>query len=123
MSILIKGMEMPKNCNECKFGTWSNLHQAAACKRHDFEPCFKDYSREYMEKRADFCPLVEVPAPHGRLIDEDNVIDAIHERLQVLRTHKQFIKKHGDIDLLGVMPYIAKIPTVIEAEEGENHDD
>lgn len=71
MGIYIKGMEMPKNCNECKFGTWSNLHQTACCKRHDFDPCFKDYSREYMEKRADFCPLVEIPEPHGRLIDGD----------------------------------------------------
>ena len=60
--------------------------------------------------------MVEVPGPHGRLIDEDNVIDAIHERLQTLQTHKEFIKKRGDIDLLGVLPYISKIQAVIEAE-------
>ena len=79
MSILIKNMEMPKNCNECKFGAWSNLHQTAACKRHDFDPCFKDHSREYMEKRADFCPLVEIPVPHGRLIDADKLMRDISE--------------------------------------------
>lgn len=120
MSVLIKNMEMPSRCYGCPFTEWSNLHQTMACLRYNSEPCFEDHSREYFKKRADFCPLVEVPTPHGRLIDEDNVIDAIHERLQVLRTHKEFIKKHGDIDLLGVMPYIAKIPTVIEAEEGED---
>ena len=120
MGIYIKGMEMPKNCNECKFSTWSNLHQTAACKRHDFDPCFKYHSREYMEKRADFCPLVEISEPHGRLIDEENVIDAIHERLKVLQTHEVFRRKRGDIDLLGVMPYIAKIPTVIEAEGSDD---
>ena len=60
---------------------------------------------------------VPLPKKHGRLIDEDNVIDAIHERLQILQTHKEFIKKREDIDLLGVLPYISKIPTVIEAEE------
>lgn len=99
MSILIKGMEMPKNCNECKFGTWSNLHQTAACKRHDFEPCFKDHSREYMEKRADFCPLVEVPTPHGDLIDADKLReDYPMENLYM----------------------IDNAPTVIEAEEGED---
>lgn len=114
---MIKGMKMPKNCNECKFGTWSSLHQTAACKRHDFEPCFKDYSREYIEKRADFCPLVEIPVPHGRLIDEEDVKNAIYERLKVLQTHEVFMRKHGDIDLLGIMPYIAEIPTIIEAEE------
>jgi hypothetical protein len=31
-----------------------------------------------------------------------------------------FRRKRGDIDLLGVMPYIAKIPTVIEAEGSED---
>jgi hypothetical protein len=71
---------------------------------------------EYTDKRAEFCPLVEIPEPHGRLIDELNVRDAIYERLKVLRTHEVFVRKHGDIDLLGVVPYIAKIPTVIEAE-------
>lgn len=71
MGVYIKGMEMPKNCNECKFGTWSNLHQTACCKRHDFDPCFKDHSREYMEKRADFCPLVEIPEPYGTLVDDN----------------------------------------------------
>ncbi len=60
--------------------------------------------------------LIDVPEPHGRLIDESKVIGAIHERLEVLQTHKVFMRKHGDIDLLGVMPYIARIPTVIEAE-------
>ena len=77
MSILIKGMKMPKNCNECKFGTWSNLHQTACCKRHDFDPCFEDHSREYMEKRADFCPLVEIPEPHGEHLCEDEVVSCL----------------------------------------------
>ena len=57
-----------------------------------------------------------MPEPHGRLIDEDDVIDAIHERLQTLQTHKEFIKKRGDVDLLGVLPYIIKIQTLIEEE-------
>lgn len=111
MSILIRGMKMPKNCNECKFGTWSNLHQTAACKRHDFEPCFKDHSREYMDKRADFCPLVEVPAPHGRLIDADKIIKAMDE-----------MKVEGEVFVTAV-EYVKLIvgdaPTVIEAERGD----
>ena len=113
MSILIKGMEMSKNCLACKLrGDGSDSKYIWDCPFTGLE-----YTKEEGEAgRLDDCPLVEVPTPHGRLIDEDNVIDAIHERLQVLRTHKEFIKKHGDIDLLGVMPYIAKIPTVIEAE-------
>lgn len=113
MSILIKGMEMPKNCNECKFGTWSNLHQTAACKRHDFEPCFKDHSREYMEKRADFCPLVEVLTPHGRLIEVT---------AELLTSLSNFVAETG----IDEAPYInasdwieMNVPTVIEAEGDE----
>lgn len=120
MSILIKGLIMPSCCDGCTFSDWSNLHQTACCKLHDYDPCFADHSREYEDKRADFCPLVEVSEPHGRLIDEENVKDAIYERLKVLQTHEVFRRKRGDIDLLGVMPYIAKIPTVIEAEGSDD---
>lgn len=118
MGVYIKGMEMPKNCNECKFGTWSILHQTAACKRHDFDPCFKDSSREYMEKRADFCPLVEVPEPHGRLIDVDNLMN------NILYEAKEAIKKN-DKDRAFWIGYAAEIIMkelpVIEGEDGENH--
>lgn len=120
MSVLIKGLIMPSCCDGCTFSDWSNLHQTACCKLHDYAPCFADHSREYEDKRADFCPLVEIPKPHGRLIDESNVKDAIYERLKVLQTHEVFRRKRGDIDLLGVMPYIAKIPTVIEAEGSDD---
>ena len=119
MSILIKGMEMPKECRECPLELYYVDCGETRC-RVGNKILAKNFKVIQFDGRPDWCPLVEVPAPHGRLIDEDNVIDAIHKRLQVLRTHKQFIKKRGDIDLLGVMPYIAKIPTVIEAEEGED---
>ena len=56
MSILIKGMEMPKNCSECPL---------VVC----------------LSVESD-CPLVPVP-PHGRLIDADalmlKILDYIEE--------------------------------------------
>ena len=119
MSVFIKDMEMPSRCYGCEFSEWSILHQTMACKMHNSKPCFEDNSREFYDKRADFCPLVEVPVPHGKLLDENDVIDAIHDRLRELQTHKEFQKKHGDIDLLGVMPYIANVQPVIEAEVTE----
>ena len=66
-SILIKGMEMPKNCAECKM--WS----ICDCLKE-----FDDYeSLLYAVDdgdwvMADDCPLVELP-PHGRLIDIKSV--------------------------------------------------
>lgn len=107
---------MPRSCAECDFlrvefyDGWVDKYCSRLAK-------YIDYAEKH---RCVDCPLVEVTEPHGRLIDELRVIDAIHERLEVLRTHEVFVRKHGDIDLLGVMPYIAKIPTVIKAEGSED---
>lgn len=68
-SILIKGMEMPKNCAECKM--WS----ICDCLKE-----FDDYeSLLYAVDdgdwvMADDCPLVELP-PHGRLIAEKTITE------------------------------------------------
>lgn len=101
MSILIKGMdEMPED-------------GAVLVVRHD------DNGKAYIKFACTYgysMELVELPEKHGRLISENDVIDAIHNRLHELQNHKEFVKKHGDIDLLGVLPYIAKIQSVIEAE-------
>ena len=77
MSILIKGMEMPPDCEKCPF--------------FDYEEgfCFasgikgKSGWYEYVlrlggikDGRHDDCPLVEIP-PHGRLIDADAPITLV----------------------------------------------
>lgn len=73
MSVLIKSMKMPENCDVCQFSDWSNLHQTASCKVMDYSPCFSDYSREYEYKRSELCPLIELPKKHGRLVDADKL--------------------------------------------------
>ena len=61
MSVLIKGVELPKSCYECFL-----------CD----DECFGSYKcglvKEWgsAESRASDCPIVEIP-PHGRLIDAD----------------------------------------------------
>lgn len=59
MSVLIKGMEIPENCLVC------------------FVPCsllcdLDDYDRKRI--RHPECPCVEIPTPHGRLIDADELV-------------------------------------------------
>lgn len=68
MSVLIKGMEMPQNCAMCE--RWSTCE------------CLKEYE-DYESilyavddgdlVRDDDCPLIEIPTPHGRLIDADKL--------------------------------------------------
>ena len=55
MSVIVKNMEMPERCGQC-------FLRVGNCKQ-----------RIYMEQRPKDCPLVEIPAPHGRLIDADKL--------------------------------------------------
>jgi len=62
MSVLIKGMEMPKDCWHCSFA--------------DPEEgiCLVDQKHHGDWDEPENCPLVPVP-PHGRLIDADKLLE------------------------------------------------
>lgn len=65
--VLIKGIEMPKNCKECPFSD----HIAWCLIPGDWR------ERYYMpteSERSKYCPLKEVSTPHGRLIDGDETL-------------------------------------------------
>lgn len=72
MSVLVKGMEMPKNCNVC------NFHMLRFCCAADKDLAEKD-TRPLIERRPESCPLVPVPE-HGRLIDADKLHEATYHR-------------------------------------------
>jgi len=95
MSVLIKGMEVPKNCFGCPC-----YHQKVDYGYYDYEICgasgtiFNDgYSSitghkvhiNPFKERLDNCPLIPVP-PHGRLIDADDVILQIDEWMDSVGT-------------------------------------
>ena len=71
MSILIKGMEMPKNCGWCKFFAWERGvgQYCAVDDRITFHATIDGMDVAY--ERNGNCPLVYVP-PHGALIDRDD---------------------------------------------------
>ena len=106
MSVLIKGMEMPKNCLTCKLrGDGSDSKYIWDCPFTGFE-----YTREEGETgRLDECPLVEVTTPHGDLIDIDSKITvAIKYGLKVTTVRELLNDK------------AVRLPkTVIEAEDGD----
>ena len=72
MSVLIKGMEMPKNCKECMFADFEDvdfdyvLYCTANKKYADLE--------RYDHPMGWNCPLVEIPTPHSDLVDRDAMI-------------------------------------------------
>lgn len=60
------------------------------------------------------CPLVEIPTPHGRLIDADAVNKAMDERIKKLKDDKSIYEASCVSTALDMFA-----PTVIEAEGSE----
>lgn len=80
MSIIIKGMNMPKNCGECRLYVDSIQ---TPDKKYDCNPfCFATGKNiTFIGELEDFCPLVEIPTPHGRLIDGDELAKVLDARV------------------------------------------
>lgn len=66
--LLIKGMEMPKNCHSCP------MCLMRFCQAWDRE--LSEQETRPNAKRPEDCPLVPAP-PHGRLIIEGDEIIAV----------------------------------------------
>lgn len=94
--VLIKGMEMPTNCQHCLFSDYESRYCKAA---NEYIP---------MLGHPRFCPLVEVPT-HGRLIDADELLKRKGDCYDH-EGHLLYAVGTGDIMLA---------PTVIEASEEE----
>jgi len=62
--ILIRGMEMPKSCADCFL---EDPYDGYNCR---IIPKSANWG---LGERPSWCPLVEVPTPHGRLIDADKL--------------------------------------------------
>lgn len=65
MSVIVKGRNMPRHCGECACSNYYDRIDALLC---DFTEKQLDEKTWKKERHPD-CPLVEVPTPHGRLID------------------------------------------------------
>lgn len=65
MSVVIKNMEMPKNCYDCDLS-----FQDQDSEHNVYWMCAALHKGAYMYERHPDCPLVEIPA-HRRLIDAD----------------------------------------------------
>lgn len=104
MSVLIKGMEMPKSCEDCNFYYTDYEEGTATCLATSCYVIPQQYNKG---NRDSDCPLVAVPTPHGRLIDADELIRCIEHAF-------------GDKDIVKLVAnIIERQPTIIEAEVSE----
>ena len=68
MGVFVKGMYLPPNCCFCPM-TNDGFYLCKANNPH------KQLEDDCEERRPNWCPLIEVPEPHGRLGDLDAVFD------------------------------------------------
>ena len=103
MTVLINGMEMPNRCFEYIFLTKVPNFFCLAGKR--------DLCAEHgiNISRPDWCPLIEVQSPHGRLIDASTRVTTGTQRGFGLRvvTVDTLIDEHA----------VRNVPTIIEGDE------
>ncbi len=116
MAIYIKFATMPTSCHSCPFENGGDCYGGKAKYIMDID----DDEELYHTKRHLQCPLIEIPEPHGRLIDECQIVEALDK-------YKNYINLKSDINFLRVLvDCIEKIieltvPTVIRgSEEDEN---
>jgi len=85
MSVLIKGMEMPKCCGTCNFLEFEN--EIVGNKVVDNYFCLVNFHRLENELIRDKeCPLVEIPKKHGELINKDKVTTKINNLIEKFET-------------------------------------
>lgn len=107
MSILIEGMEMPDSCNHC-FVT-PGCCPAVRKRIKSDKPGYKWIPANY---RHEDCPLIEVPAQHGRLIDAD----AVERNLLKMQQAQTGPCSHGVRKSRAVL---RDAPTIIPASESK----
>ena len=103
MSLMIKGMELPDSCLNCQFRTTMLKNVLSPTGRTSVYACLiggMDINI-WIEEQHNDCPLIEIPTPHGRLIDAD----------ALLRTEINLANYPSN--------YIHIAPTIIEAEVSE----
>lgn len=103
MSVIVKGMQMPPTCSECRMRTDYDF-----CSAMPKEFC--GYTNDI--RRPEWCPLVELPEKHGRLIDAAELLERF---LSVDRT-VSFGASGLYVDIHDLYKILSSLPTVIEAE-------
>lgn len=105
MSVLIRGMKMPSSCFDCPI-SHPAYSKTIGCGVTGKTIPAPDCEGKLM---AD-CPLAEIPAQHGRLIDEKALTKDLEKRWNVNDDH-DFCNKE-------VWHALREAPTIIEAEAG-----
>lgn len=122
--ILIRGMDMPENCDKCIYSSWSNFYQIYVCNAVKTEtPILFDGEQiksvaVKRSGRADNCPIMQIK-PHGRLVDADALKESFYRNFDMIfETEFNYLAK----GLLFSAHILDDAPTVIpKDEDGESN--
>ena len=107
-SVIVRGMDMPENCIECRFES-----EVGFCKAKSEYFC--GYTHE--TERPDWCPLLPLPSEHGSLIDRVDLIDKARE---VCYPIVHGVNSHEvGITFFGLQQLVSEQPVIIPAERSE----
>lgn len=115
MSIIIKGEPMPEACAFCPCFRDDSIDGVHA---YQCKATFITYGKEddwIWNTRPNWCPLVELPETHGRLIDADELFD----KMRCSNWGVSFYHDGTFLDISEFSDIIRNIETVIEAEGEE----
>ena len=109
--IIIKGMGMPKTCQECPLNvsiyTYDGGDETCALNAWD------GYSEQPKTTRHPDCPLVPLPEGHGRLIDADRLFEVMGQDAD-----RWIVDEVSMIETDDVLDAIQNAPTIVPAEGG-----
>ena len=106
MSVVIRGMEMPETSLQCEFC------ESGYCNKMNMRFC------PGAVKRPDWCPLIELPANHGPLIDREATISALSENAYAVGKSALPMM----MTLVKAINDIKRMPVIIEAEDTDEND-
>lgn len=109
MSLVLKGMEMPRDCPSCPLSYWANHTAFLGCRA---VPGKKYAMREEQYRKSDtppdWCPLLLLPEKHGPLIDCQALLE------EARRLSGPFVSDGWSNQ--GVFALIARQPAIVESE-------
>lgn len=108
MSVLVKGMKMPKCCYDCEL-----IDVVESC------PCYSMTLAEFIEfpwirkARHRYCPLVELPQ-HGDLVDKQKMAETNEQHYKIFEG-----EENADYARQVVLQMLDQAPVIIEAENDD----
>lgn len=102
MGVFVKSMKMPQKCGQCKLYHIEYPMYCMAVEGH------RTVGAPYGMPRPNWCPLIEVKTPHGKLIDADELKSKFR--------HGEGNSDEDSAWISTIRRFITQADTIIEAE-------